>query len=72
MFLGTFIPVPKEFAQLVPSYYVTDILTTILLRGAPITSPSILMNFGTIIAFCLLVIIVGIIIFAKFGKAKLM
>ena len=71
MFLGTFMPVPREFGQLVPSYYVTDGLTSILLRGAPVTSQTILMDLGIIVGFCVVITAFGIIIFAKFGRDKL-
>ncbi|UCG04374.1 MAG: ABC transporter permease [Candidatus Heimdallarchaeota archaeon] len=71
MFLGTFMPVPKEFGQLVPSYYVTDGLTSILLRGASVTSYTILMDLGIIIGFCVVITVSGVIIFAKFGRDKL-
>ncbi|MHA2298743.1 MAG: ABC transporter permease [Candidatus Hodarchaeales archaeon] len=68
MFLGTFVPVPETIARLVPSYYVTDALTSILLRGAEITSPTILVDFGVIGIFCVAVIAIGIALFTKFGK----
>ena len=71
MFLGTFIPVPKELGQLVPSYYVTDGLTSILLRGASVTSQTILMDLGIILGFCVVITAAGIIIFAKLGRDKL-
>ncbi|MFX1507750.1 MAG: ABC transporter permease, partial [Promethearchaeota archaeon] len=71
MFLGTFIPVPKAFGQMVPSYYVTDGLTSILLRGASVTSQTILMDLGIVIGFCVVITVSGIVIFAKFGRDKL-
>ena len=46
MFLGTFVGFAMSgtiqlLGKFVPSYYVTDALTSLLLRGAPITSPTI-------------------------------
>ncbi|MHA1940416.1 MAG: ABC transporter permease [Candidatus Hodarchaeales archaeon] len=70
MFLGTFVPVPDAVGQLVPAYYVTDALTSILLRGAAITSQKVLIDLVIMISFSVVVIIAGIIVFAKFGRDK--
>ncbi|MFX0209583.1 MAG: ABC transporter permease [Candidatus Hodarchaeota archaeon] len=70
MFLGTFVPVTVILGQLVPSYYVTDALISILLRGASITSPAILLDLVIMLGFCVTVIVVGIVLFAKFGREK--
>jgi len=70
MLLGTFVPVQQDIAQFVPSYYVTHALTSVLLRGASITSPSIIMDFVIILGFCVIVIIAGIVLFARFGREK--
>ena len=69
MFFGTFIPgIPKEISQFVPSYYVTDSLTSVLLRGASIMSETVIYNFVVTIVMSLFVIIIGIVVFTKFGK----
>jgi len=74
MFLGTFVGFAlSDTAQLVgkfvPSYYVTDALTSLLLRGAPITSPTILVDLIVVTITSLLILFAGIILFRKFGKA---
>ncbi|MHA1983867.1 MAG: ABC transporter permease [Candidatus Hodarchaeales archaeon] len=69
MFFGTFIPgIPQEVSQLVPSYYVTDSLTSVLLRGASIMSETVLFNFAITILISIIVVIAGIFVFTKFGK----
>jgi ABC-2 type transport system permease protein len=68
MLFGTFVPVPEIIGQLVPSYYVTDALTSVLLRGASITSSTVLFDFGITVVVSMTVIIAGIVIFAKYGK----
>jgi ABC-2 type transport system permease protein len=70
MFFGTFVPGSSDIGQLVPSYYVTDALTSILLRGAAITSDTIIYDLIVMIGFAIIVIILGIAIFAKFGREK--
>jgi ABC-type multidrug transport system permease subunit len=69
MFFGTFIPgIPREVAQIAPSFYVTDALTSVLLRGASITSETVLFNFGMTVFISIIVVIIGIVVFTKFGK----
>jgi len=73
MFFGTFVGLAmSETAQtigkFVPSYYVTDALTSILLRGAPIASPAILLDLLVTSAVSLLVLLSGIILFRKLGR----
>jgi ABC-type multidrug transport system permease subunit len=70
MFLGTFVPVPDIVGRLVPSYYATDALTSIFLRGAAITSEKVLFDLVVMISLACIVIIAGIIIFSKFGREK--
>ncbi len=70
MFFGTFVPGSSDIGQLVPSYYATDALTSILLRGAAITSETVIINFLILVVYCTFVIIAGIGIFAKFGREK--
>jgi ABC-2 type transport system permease protein len=69
MFFGTFVPgIPQEIAQFAPSYYVTDALTSVLLRGASIFSETVLFNFTMTIFISIVVTIIGIVVFTKFGK----
>jgi ABC-2 type transport system permease protein len=75
MFLGTFVGlamsgVAQFIGRFVPSYYVTDALTSLLLRGAPITSPAILLDVLVVSTTSLLVLLAGIILFRKFGRAN--
>ena len=70
MFLGTFVPVPDAVGQLVPAYYVTDALTSVFLRGAAITSEKVLLDLVIMIGFCVVIILAGITVFAKFGREK--
>lgn len=70
MFFGTFVPGSSDIGQLVPSYYVTDALTSILLRGAAITSETVIYDFLVLIVYCITVVVVGIGIFSKFGREK--
>jgi len=68
MFLGTFVPAPENFSHLVPTWYVTDALTSIFLRGAPVTSATIINDLLTVAGASSLIIIVGILTFRRFGK----
>ncbi len=70
MFFGTFVPISGEFIKLVPSYYVTDALTSIFLREATITSEIVIFDFFVMIGYCIVVVIAGIFMFAKFGREK--
>ena len=71
MFFGTFMPLggPTEaISKFVPSKYVTDALTTLFLRGAPITTPTIWTNLAIISVVGLLLIVVGIVLFERVGS----
>jgi ABC-2 type transport system permease protein len=68
MFLGTFVPVPQTVAQFVPSYYVTDAVTSLFLRGAPVFSPTILFDLLVLSTVSILVFVAGVLVFKKFGK----
>ncbi|MFW9962288.1 MAG: ABC transporter permease [Candidatus Sifarchaeia archaeon] len=71
MFFGTFMPVggvTEAISKFIPSKYVTDALTTLFLRGAPITTPIIWTNLAIVSAVGFLLIIVGIFLFEKFGS----
>ena len=68
MFLGTFVPVSPAMARFVPSYYVTDALTSLFLRGAPLSSPVILNHLLVVAAVGVLTVAVGIVVFQRFGR----
>ncbi len=73
MFLGTFVTVglsaiAKEAGRFVPSYYVTDALTSLFLRGAPVTSPAILLDIAGVTIYSIAVLILGIALFERYGK----
>jgi ABC-2 type transport system permease protein len=71
MFFGTFMPLggaTEVISKFIPSNYVTDALTTLFLRGAPITTPVIWTNLAIVSIVGLLLVVVGIILFEKFGS----
>jgi ABC-2 type transport system permease protein len=74
MFLGTFVGASlsssaQSVSKFVPSYYVTDALTSLFLRGAPLASPSVLFDLAVTIACSTTVLLIGIVLFKKYGKA---
>ncbi|MEM2926421.1 MAG: ABC transporter permease [Candidatus Bathyarchaeia archaeon] len=73
LFLGTFVGASlSSYAQVasrfVPSYYVTDALTSLFLREATITSSTILFNLLIVTVSCVVILAVGIILYAKYCK----
>jgi ABC-type multidrug transport system permease subunit len=74
MFLGTFVGASmsssaQSAGKFVPSYYVTDALTSLFLRGAPLASPSVLFDLTVTTACSAAVLMIGVILFKKCGKA---
>ncbi len=74
MFLGTFVgfalsPSAQAAGKFVPSYYVTDALTSLFLRGAPISSPTILLDLAVVSICSVIALLLGILLFRKYGKA---
>ena len=74
MFLGTFVgsalsATAQSVGKLVPSYYVTDALTSLFLRGAPVSSPAILIDLMVVSAISIVALLAGILLFRKYGKA---
>ena len=67
MFLGTFVPSMGGIGRFVPSYYVTDALTSLFLRGAPLSSPVILMDLLVVAVVGVVTMVVGIVVFQRFG-----
>jgi ABC-2 type transport system permease protein len=73
LFLGTFVGASLSssaqiVSKFVPSYYVTDALTSLFLRGAALTSPTILLDLAIVSASCVAILAVGIILYAKYYK----
>ncbi|KXH77105.1 MAG: hypothetical protein AM326_05765 [Candidatus Thorarchaeota archaeon SMTZ-45] len=71
MFFGTFMPVggvTEAISMFIPSKYVTDALTTLFLRGAPITTPVIWTNLAIVSVVGVLLVIVGIFLFERFSS----
>ncbi len=73
MFLGTFVgaslsSVAQTAGKIVPSYYVTDALTSLFLRGAAITSATVLLDMVVISGSCVAILAVGIILYGKYYK----
>lgn len=73
LFLGTFVGASLSssaqiVSKFVPSYYVTDALTSLFLRGAAVTSPTILLDLTIVSASCIAILAIGIILYAKYYK----
>ena len=68
MFLGTFMPIAGDIQKLVPSFYVTHGLTSVLLKGASLTGETIVMDLIMIVLFGVITTILGIFFYSKFGK----
>jgi ABC-2 type transport system permease protein len=73
LFLGTFVGASLSSAaqvagKFVPSYYVTDALTSLFLRGAAITSPAVLLDMAVLSLSCIAILAIGIILYAKYYK----
>jgi len=73
LFLGTFVGATLSSAaqiagKFVPSYYVTDALTSLFLRGAAITSNIVLLDTTIVIVFCGAILAIGIILYGKYFK----
>ncbi|TFH16643.1 ABC transporter permease [Candidatus Bathyarchaeota archaeon] len=69
MMLGSFIPgIPENLSKLVPSYYVTQTLTNVFIRGANATSASSVQNLGVLGFYSLIVIVLGIVLYNRNGS----
>ena len=73
MFLGTFVGASLSGAaeiagKFVPSYYVTDALTSVFLRGAPFGSITIILDLAVVCVSCVAILAVGIVLYAKYYK----
>ena len=73
LFLGTFVGASLSggaqiAGKFVPSYYVTDALTSVFLRGAPLGSVTILVDLAVVCVSCVAILAVGIVLYAKYYK----
>lgn len=73
LFLGTFVGASLSggaqiAGKFVPSYYVTDALTSVFLRGAPLGSVTILLDLAVVGVSCVAILAVGIVLYAKYYK----
>jgi ABC-2 type transport system permease protein len=71
MFLGSFIPLgglAETVGAFMPSKYVTDALTTLFLRGAPIATLSIWIDFAIVLVTGVIVVLLGILMFGRAGR----
>lgn len=73
MFLGTFMGFAlssgmQAVSKLVPSWWVTDALTSLFLRGASPTSPAVLQNLLVVVMWSIVALVLGIAIFARYGN----
>jgi ABC-2 type transport system permease protein len=74
MFLGTFVSGMSPGAlsgvasRFVPSFYVTDALTSLFLRGVALSNVIILFDFAIVCICSIVVLLAGIILFRKFGN----
>jgi len=72
LFLGTFMTGmsgggPNMLNRMVPSFYLTDSLTDLFLRGAAITSPPVLTDLAVLTITSIIVFVLGVLAFRKFG-----
>jgi ABC-2 type transport system permease protein len=70
MFLGTFMPLggaTEVIAQFMPSNHVTEALTTLFLRGAPVTTLSIWMDLALVTVIGVMIFLIGVALFRRFG-----
>jgi len=71
MFFGTFIPITettRPIAMFLPSYYVTDAIT-LLFNGAALTDVNIWFDLIVVLVISVVIVIIGIELFKKYGKA---
>ncbi|MFX1379055.1 MAG: ABC transporter permease [Promethearchaeota archaeon] len=70
MFFGTFIPITdttRLIAMALPSYYATDAISSIY-SGASLFSSNILIDFAFISIVSITIVIIGILLFKKYGN----
>jgi ABC-2 type transport system permease protein len=72
MFLGTYVGMAlsssaQAAGRFVPSFYVTDALTSLFTRGASVTSVAVLTDLGIVGTASVAILLVGILLFRKIG-----
>ncbi|MEM3464764.1 MAG: ABC transporter permease [Candidatus Bathyarchaeia archaeon] len=73
LFLGTFVGASlssgaQVISKFVPSYYVTDALTSLFLREASAISQTVLLDLMIVSMSCIAILAVGIILYAKYYR----
>jgi ABC-2 type transport system permease protein len=73
LFLGTFVGASlsggaQVAGKFVPSYYVTNALTSLFLRGAAVSSFAIVLDLLVVSVSCVAILAVGIVLYAKYYK----
>ncbi len=73
MFLGTYVGMAlsgsaQAAGRFVPSYYVTDALTSLFTRGAAAGSTAVLTDLGVVACSSILILMAGTFVFRKFGR----
>ncbi len=73
LFLGTFVGASlssgaQVAGKFVPSFYVTDALTSLFLRGAAISSTTILLDTALVSVSCVAILVIGIALYAKYYR----
>jgi len=74
LFLGTFVgsalsSTAQAAGRFLPAYYVTDALTSLWTRGAAVTSTSVLTDVAAVSVSSVVILLVGIQVFKRFGKS---
>ncbi len=75
MFFGTFVSgmapsaMTSAIGRFMPAYYVTDALTSLFLRGVSASNAVVLADLGWVSVASVLVLVVGILLFRKFGRS---
>jgi ABC-2 type transport system permease protein len=68
MFLGSFVPAPESVSRLAPTYYVTETLKNLFLRGVEAGSMAVQINMLVLAFYALIVAGLGVSIFNRYGK----
>jgi len=73
LFLGTFVgaalsATAQAAGRFLPAYYVTDALTSLFTRGASIASPTVLTDLAVVSASSIIILLVGVQVFKRFGS----
>jgi ABC-2 type transport system permease protein len=68
MMLGSFIPgIPESLSRFVPTFYLTQTLTNVFLRGAEVSSISTVQNLGILGVYSFMVIGIGVALYNLYG-----